>query len=69
VLVAELLRDLEVQDVGAEFDIVSDFKLHDFFLGLGVIGSIPHQHIYYTINRMFLHRRGSFFAIIMPYTR
>jgi len=64
-LVPELLRDLEVQDVCAKCDVVAYVKFHEFFLGLGVMRSIPHQHIYYTISRGNLHVFDSFFAIIL----
>ena len=69
VLIPELFWDLEVQDVRAESDVVAYVELHVFFLGLGVTRSIPHQHIYYTISRMFLHVYGIFFAIITANSR
>ena len=64
-LVPQLLRDLEVQDVGTKLDIVFEIELH-FFLGLGGVGgTIPPfpLYIYYTISRRILHVNGSLFTI------
>ena len=71
-LVPELFRDLEVEDVRAKSDVVSYVELHDFSLSLVeglklvlVAIPFPHQHIYYTINRCLLHVFDRLFAIIL----